>query len=63
MQSGQIAAEARPRQHRTDDDVPQRMADEAVGGKKKEKSHFRDELGLLLTKTGFTGGKKVNLNV
>lgn len=31
MQFGQIAAEARPRQHRADDDVPQRVADEAVG--------------------------------
>lgn len=31
VQFGQIAAEARPRQHRADDDVPQRVADEAVG--------------------------------
>lgn len=31
MQFGQIAAEARPRQHRADDDVPQRVADEAAG--------------------------------
>lgn len=32
VQFGKIAAEARPRQHRADDDVPQRMANEAVGG-------------------------------
>ena len=31
VQFGQIAAETRPRQHRPDDDVPQRVADEAVG--------------------------------
>lgn len=31
MQLGQIAAETRPRQHRADDDVPQRVANEAVG--------------------------------
>lgn len=31
MEFGQVAAEARPRQHGADDDVPQRVADEAVG--------------------------------
>lgn len=31
VQFGQIAAEARPRQHRANDDVPQRVANEAVG--------------------------------
>jgi len=36
VQFGQIAAEARPRQHRADDDVPQRVADEAVGSKKRQ---------------------------
>lgn len=37
VQSGQIAAEARPRQHRADNDVPQRVSDEAVGAQKKKK--------------------------
>lgn len=39
MQFGQIAAEARPRQHRADDDVPQRVADEAVG---RRQTTFRE---------------------
>lgn len=44
MQFGQIAAEARPRQHRADDDVPQRVADEAVG---RRQASFR-EINLQL---------------
>lgn len=44
MQFGQIAAEARPRQHRADDDVPQRVADEAVG---QRQTTFR-EISLQL---------------
>lgn len=39
VQFGQIAAEARPRQHRADDDVPQRVADEAVG---RRQTTFRE---------------------
>lgn len=31
MQPGQVATEARPRQHRADDDVAQGVSDEAVG--------------------------------
>lgn len=49
MQFGQIAAEARPRQHRADDDVPQRMADEAAGGGRAilemKLSRFQQKLG------------------
>lgn len=36
VQLGQVAAEARPGQHRADDDVPQRMADEAAGRKEEK---------------------------
>lgn len=44
MQLGQIAAETRPRQHRADDDIPQRVADEAVG---RRQTTFR-EINLQL---------------
>lgn len=44
MQLGQIAAETRPRQHRADDDVPQRVSDEAVG---RRQTTFR-EINLKL---------------
>lgn len=43
MQLGQIAAEARPRQHRTDDDVPQRVSDEAIG---PDRNNFQRERNL-----------------
>lgn len=50
VQFGQVAAEARPRQHRADDDVPQRMADEAAGGGRAilemKLSRFQHKLGL-----------------
>lgn len=36
MQPGQVAAEARPRQHRPDDDVSQRVADEAASRERKK---------------------------
>lgn len=49
VQPGQVAAEAGPRQHRADDDVPQRVADEAFGGRQ---TTFRDG------KTSRVGGCK-----